>query len=179
MLWISRGTEARSLLSSTQWVAPKDLPSSSVLEREAQGVGEGADNLAHPRPKTYLPEKQSPVLPRHRYSNSRMWPPACRQRTLERRQTASRTRSRRCLLRGRRCLMLVPGAAHSWWTRQTNSASSAWSETSSPGWRPSSGRSRPRRGPGEGVSSRQPHCGPFCLRGWQTRALQYGASLEG
>lgn len=80
------------------------------------------------------------VLPNHRCSSSRMWPPDCRQHMQERMQMPSRARSRRCPRPGRHYLMHALGAELSWWTQQTSSASSAWFATSSPGWRASSGR---------------------------------------
>lgn len=64
---------------------------------------------------------------------------------------------------GRRYRCLCRAPAPSWWTRQTNSVASGWLETSSPGWRALSGRSRPRRSPGESSS---PTPGPLCPRGW-------------
>lgn len=109
-----------------------------------------------------LSRQQCLVLPDHRYSSSRMWLPACRRHMPGRRQMPSRARNRRYLPRGRHCWMPVLGAGLNSWTQQTNSASSAWSVICFPGWRVSSGRLTPRRGPGKwwGGSSRQLHSMP-------------------
>lgn len=97
---------------------------------------------------------QRPALARltcqrlHRCGSCRKTRPASRQPTRATRPTTSKNGRTRCWKRGRPCWTPAKAAGCGWWTRETSSASSAWCAISCCGWRMSSGRSKPRRSPG-------------------------------